>query len=324
MLPGVKRSLVRKGVVVSKSRVFINGVYVGGGSVSVDYKSGGKNDIAVTVDNPYMFSAVRRVSTQPDQFGVTVTFELQDGLFVKQQIAWILLQQNNLADLASSMARNIASSLESTISERISEALFPYIKPTPAPLFSNEHVLGFRSWNARLIYPRKNSVPVGVYCQPWETPIKRAECCSPFGVERYKHKAPAWQCECGIYLWKEFRPQLDLTVAPDLFTGLCRASGTIIEHEHGYRAETVECVALIAPPKTLRPFIGLSLQGAPLPESWLSLPLVKDTDGEAANLLAEVTNGDFKETVGEAIDNSLDGTILPMKTGRQKVNERNR
>lgn len=104
--------------------------------------------------------------------------------------------------------------------------------PPPLPISTSPYpILGWRMWEG-------GNYMAGYYGTFWPTPFLEAEChnkTSPSPHEDIRDR-------CGIYLLKNPNA-LDLGWSPDVYTGLCVAE-RVIEHESGYRAGLVRCIAL--------------------------------------------------------------------------------
>jgi len=103
-------------------------------------------------------------------------------------------------------------------------------KPIPTepeePHWSPEPVIGWREWanNAGIL--------TGMYGRPWHSKTYEAPC------DR-THPAPQWDCTCGVYAVPT--PPFGAVV------GRVELTGTVIEHEHGYRAERAKITHLWVP-----------------------------------------------------------------------------
>lgn len=113
--------------------------------------------------------------------------------------------------------------------------LVPF-KP-PLPIVSSPYpILGWRQWKMGSLPPigRKEGM-FGLFGQHWETPLMQARCARG-------HSAPWEGCRCGIYLTKDNH---EMKWSESYAIGLVVATN-LIEHEYGYRAGLVRCIAITA------------------------------------------------------------------------------
>lgn len=124
--------------------------------------------------------------------------------------------------------------------EEFSRLMLTQIAPPPHPrlsVISSPHpVLGWRQWRVGDT-PTLNKVGMfGLYGQHWETPEMRARCAKG-------HDAPAENCRCGIYFYKHPLFAEGAGHSGKFVEGIIVATN-VIEHEYGYRAGLVRCIAI--------------------------------------------------------------------------------
>lgn len=100
--------------------------------------------------------------------------------------------------------------------------------PRPSEEYwSPSPIIAWRSWTL------SDRGLIGAWRTTWTQSHLTAHC------KAAKHHAPDWNCRCGIYGLKEIPQLLD-----DKIIGLVELTGTVIEHEHGYRAEEAKITSL--------------------------------------------------------------------------------
>lgn len=155
-----------------------------------------------------------RVHQDPSLMLTVITALLPDGRTISTRISDLLLES---ISLDTSFLDQFATSL----------ALPTVVSQYP--------ILGWRIW-----LPREDTM-YGYYNKPWASPLLEATC---------SHNTPppheGLRMRCGIYLLKEPDVFSDLTRVSEYIVGLAVAE-RVIEHEYGYRAGLVRCIALSGP-----------------------------------------------------------------------------
>lgn len=93
-----------------------------------------------------------------------------------------------------------------------------------------EYVIGFRSWNLS----GERIVPIGAGNDVWDGGREvRAQC-----GKGELHRAPAPDCECGLYAWNDWAAiSGDCSASPTKVYGAVQACGRMEVHNEGFRAE---------------------------------------------------------------------------------------
>ena len=102
--------------------------------------------------------------------------------------------------------------------------------------------LGFRSWVVDQHGVLRPISAVGT----WTPGVNHAEC-----HRGLRHRAPAADCECGLYALHEFGDRTWAPPGPDVVHGAVIGWGDVEVHETGFRAEFARVVALAEPSHVL-------------------------------------------------------------------------
>lgn len=94
---------------------------------------------------------------------------------------------------------------------------------------------GVRGWGLRSY--NDNSYSLHGEFSPWDKGRIIARC-------EHGHAAPSFGCECGMYAYKDAHLWSKGHYIQKEVWGIVKFTGKIIEHEHGYRAEKAEVVAV--------------------------------------------------------------------------------
>lgn len=108
------------------------------------------------------------------------------------------------------------------------------IAPPPLPVVRSPYpILGWRQWRMGNTLSKKGMF--GLFGQHWETPEMRAKCAKG-------HAAPAENCRCGIYFYKD-QSYAHSEMGDNYVPGLVVATN-VIEHQYGCRAGLVRCIGI--------------------------------------------------------------------------------
>lgn len=211
-------------------------------------------DRIISHRDPVNQSLVLTVEGGLDQNGGRVGQVIQ----VTDQLLAEIDPETLISGWADEVAAGLALAVEAPrIRTMLREALGISDPLTPPYTSIPHYIWGWRFWAISYGWL------VGMHDVPWPSPHLTAVC-------RHRHdRTPALGCRCGIYLNKD-APTTSSIVFPSgrkikTLYGYCRAWGVVVEHEHGYRAEHVECVALLPGEGDL----------GDLPKEWQDLPVLR-------------------------------------------------
>jgi len=109
-----------------------------------------------------------------------------------------------------------------------------------------EPIIGYRTFNIVCINKRKKEfrlkgIGIGDKAEYWKNDINIAKC-----LKNKKHKVPDFNCECGFYIYKYKMDFIDyIKRLEEPIAGEVEATGRVIEHRDGYRAEKAKIKKLI-------------------------------------------------------------------------------
>lgn len=112
-------------------------------------------------------------------------------------------------------------------------------------------MIGYRSVNLKLEPDRVTSV--FKYSYVWRPGLNVAHCIKPYaallsGSQVPAHEVPGIECACGFYAWNDPLIMIDDHTrrrSSSLVMIKVAASGTVIEHEHGWRSSEVTPLAVV-------------------------------------------------------------------------------
>lgn len=108
------------------------------------------------------------------------------------------------------------------------------------PVVRSPHpILGWRQWELKDTPKAEDKLPgmYGLWGMRWETPLLQAIC-----TKIPSHSAPVEDCRCGIYFHEH--PSFSDSDDGGRFVKGIVVSTNVIQHEYGYRAGLVRCIAI--------------------------------------------------------------------------------
>lgn len=160
------------------------------------------------------------VTDNPINFTTEIEFHCPEGLMVRLMLTYDMISHSYFSDEMETFIRAVRPPLLPVIS-------------SPCP------VIGWRQWRIHAELPVfSDNGMFGLFGKRWETPLMQATCSKG-------HTAPYEDCRCGIYSMKSPSFLLDGPVPwkASYVNGIVVATD-VIEHEFGYRAGLVRCIAI--------------------------------------------------------------------------------